>query len=150
MFNYTHTNKPVFDQNNQITHYQYMNGEIVKILAKSMNFTPVYIGHGFQEFGFQFPNGTFTGALAFLENGLADVLGNTFYMLERNTSNSVYLRSVRMKQLLLIIRAPEMKKSVLLAMLQSIDFPTKMVILVCYIMFPTILFLMLKFMPYEG
>lgn len=142
MLNYTLRSKAVFDKNYKITHFEYIDGEVVQILAKSLNFTPEYMSFGNKKFGYQLPNGTFVGSLAASEYGHADLLGNTFTIIDNNTTNSVFLTPILKIELFFVIRIPETSKSVLLAMMDTIDLKTKLLVLICLVLFPITLFIM--------
>lgn len=120
MFSYPLMSKPVY-KFEKISHYELLDGEIVQILAKYMNFTTIYITSDDYYHGFQMKNGTFTGGLAAVEYGLADLIANHRVMTDHNTSNAVFLKNFYFGRFFFIIRKSTTHKEVFLAMLESFD-----------------------------
>lgn len=144
MFDYPKSSKAVYDNESKIIRYDHIDGAVVHILAKFTNFTPVYMTYDENQFGFQLPNGTLTGSLGALEYGAADLAGVDLTHIDRNTTNAVYFRSLRTVKFVFVIRRHKSKKSIVTAMSNTVDFVTKLILLICLIAFPIILFLMLK------
>ena len=58
----------VYDSSGNITHYKYVNGETVRIMAEMMNFTPIYIqSDDGALLGSQIEDGSFTGNILFIK-----------------------------------------------------------------------------------
>lgn len=144
MFDYPQTSRAVYDSKNQIVRYKYSDGEVIQILSKYLNFTPVYVQYDKNLHGFQLPNGTFTGALAAIEYGFANLSGIEMVSIDRNTTNGVFLKSFRTLKFQFVIKKPRVTRSALLVMVNSIDIYTKIAILTCFSMFPILFYIKLK------
>lgn len=59
MFEYPMMSKPVLKNDNEISHYTLVDGEVVSILSRKMNFKPVYLKTDRTRWGSQLPNGNF-------------------------------------------------------------------------------------------
>ncbi len=137
--------KAVYNKDKTISHYEYIDGEIVQIMAKHLNFTPVYIkADENYKHGYQLPNGTFTGSLAAAEYWQADLIANHRVKMEYNTSASGFLDPILLGKFYYIIPNPPTTKEILFSMLKSFDFWTKFLFLVLLIIFPIALYFIYK------
>lgn len=134
----------VLNENGKISHFKYVDGEVVQIFIKKFNFTPIYLTNAANKSGFQLPNGTIINAIRVMEHEYADLAGNHYITLERNTTNTVYLRSLVISKYYFVILSPETKKSVLMAMAASVDFPTKFLVSTILLILPLLFYVMLK------
>uniref|UniRef100_A0A182J660 Ionotropic glutamate receptor L-glutamate and glycine-binding domain-containing protein n=1 Tax=Anopheles atroparvus TaxID=41427 RepID=A0A182J660_ANOAO len=72
--------------------YQYLDGEIVEIMRKQMNFTAEYIQLSYQDsVGFILPNGTPGGTLDMLERNTIDLAANSRYITHQPMRNLQYV-----------------------------------------------------------
>lgn len=134
--------KAVYDKNKKLSHFTYVEGELLLILSKMMNFTPIYDRlHEDQssKFGFQYPNGTFTGSLADVEYGYADLAMNAKLITDGyNTSKSIFLQPITMSRLSFIIRKRPTHKMLMIAIFTLYDTPSRIIAMTLSFLFPPI------------
>lgn len=127
-----------------ISHYELVDGEIVNVMSKYLNMTPIYMPNDGTQFGYQLKNGSFTGGLGQIESKAADLLANTRIMMDYNTSRSLFLRAVALGKYFFIIPSPDLKKEVLVSLVNSYDITLKVLFVACFIIMPMIMYLLLK------
>lgn len=134
--------RPIFKKNGEIIRYDYMDGEIINVMAKVMNFTPIYVSADpIAKHGYQLPNGTFTGGLAAAEYGYADIVANHRVKIEYNTTKVYFLKYITLGRFYFIVPNPPISKEVLVSMLMSFDLSTLIVSIVFLACFPVSLYL---------
>jgi hypothetical protein len=129
----------------KIVDFELVNGEIINIFAKQMNFTKIYVansgGHGHR-----FPNGTFDGGLGALESGAADIMGNLMMTFDYNTTNSVFLKPFAEEVFSFLIRVPDVQKELLITISESVDLLSR----ILYVSTVIICIFVLKFLMSFG
>lgn len=95
IFEYNGTALVQETKNGTPTRYMRMDGDIIHTLVQKMNFTPIYYPpeHG-SFFGSLLDNGSFTGSLAEVENGNADILANMRIILDYGQTESEFLTPI--------------------------------------------------------
>ncbi|XP_050091864.1 uncharacterized protein LOC126575280 [Anopheles aquasalis] len=84
--------KAVHFQNNSISHYQYLDGEMVEIMRQRMNFSIQYIELNYQEsVGFITSNGSLGGTLAMIEHNTIDLAANSRTIMQHPMRNLLYV-----------------------------------------------------------
>lgn len=127
------------DQNGKITNFSYVDGDTLSTIADLMNFTPIYerTHDDKDKYGFQFPNGTFSGGLADVEYGYVEIAANPkIISTSYNTSKSVFLQPITMVRLSFIIRRRETYKMLLVAIFNQYDTPSRVIVVCLYCLFP--------------
>lgn len=137
MFEYPMTSRVHYDDQGNVSHYSLADGDMVNTFSKLMNFTMTY-DDPTSGFGFQFPNGTFVGSLAEVEEGRADLAGNPKFIADYNTSNSLFLQSIASSQLSFIIRKRETRKVFAFLMFGIFDKPTAIIVFFLTGLFPLV------------
>ena len=137
MFDYPMTSKAEY-KHQKITHYSYVDGDTVSVLARVANFTPVFdkTSKDIYLFGSQLSNGTFTGALADVEYNQADLAGNPKLIANYNTENSVFLHPITMTRLSFIIRKRETKRVLMISPLSHFDIQSKVILVALAVLLP--------------
>jgi hypothetical protein len=108
MFEYLLLTQRVYDENQTIIGYKYLDGEIVSIIIKKMNFTPIYTNAECC-LGYQLPNGSFNKDLGSLENEEADLVGVQSISMDYNTTKSLYLTPISYGKFFFVVPSPRMK-----------------------------------------
>lgn len=123
IFEYPMVAEAKYDENGKLQQYLYADGEIIIILSKLMNFTPVFNNNSGNEgmYGYQLPNGTFVGSLGDIENNRVAFAANPMTIADYNTSNSVFLQPVTMSPLYFIIRNRPTRRVLSLAHFHQFD-----------------------------
>jgi hypothetical protein len=133
--------KAVYTGNHTLSHYDYIDGEIVQIMAKYLNFTPVYIeADQLYKHGYQLSNGTFTGSLAAAEYGIADLIANHRVRMDYNTTTALFLDPILLGRFYFLIPNPPTTKEVLISMILSVDLVTRILFLLFWLSFPILLY----------
>ncbi|XP_049548070.1 uncharacterized protein LOC125959294 [Anopheles darlingi] len=84
--------KAVRFRNNSISHYQYLDGEMVEIMRQRMNFSIQYIELNYQEsVGFITSNGSLGGTLDMIEHNTIDLAANSRTMMQHPMRNLQYV-----------------------------------------------------------
>ncbi|XP_035781861.1 uncharacterized protein LOC118461075 [Anopheles albimanus] len=84
--------KAVRFKNNSISHYQYLDGEMVEIMRQRLNFSIQYIELNYQEsVGFITSNGSLGGTLDMIERNTIDLAANSRTMMEHPMRNLQYV-----------------------------------------------------------
>lgn len=135
----------VLDDNKKISRFKYLDGEIVHTFVKKLNFTPNYLTSPFNKTGFELDNGTVINAVQAVENEFVDLIGNHYITLDRNTTNTIYLKTLVFSRYYFMISSPEIRKSVLLAMSATVDYPTKFLVSSLFLIFPLFLCILSNF-----
>lgn len=105
MFDFPMISKRETDENEEVIHYSYSDGETIKIIGEKMNFTVKYEESSDAiKYGFQLEDGNFTGSLGALENEEVDLLGNPRLIANYNTTKSLFLQPITMMRLSFIIK----------------------------------------------
>lgn len=145
IFEYGMKSVAVYDKSGKISHFTYPDGELLNSIAKIMNFTPVYLEReGKATYGFQFPNGTFTGSLAATEYGKADLVANPRLIADYNTKKSIFLRPITMTKLFFVIKKRETRRVIdifVFSKLDSFSFKSSMGLI---FLFPVVYWFVLK------
>lgn len=137
MSEYPMTSKAHYDGYGNISHYSYVDGDIVDTMSKLMNFTAVFSGAD-DSYAFQYPNGSLVGNLAEIEYGRADLAPNRKFITNYNTSNSLFLHPITTSQLSFIIRRRETRKVILMFLFDMFDKPSEAILLFLSTAFPII------------
>lgn len=85
--------------------YEYMDGELIYLLAERMNFTPIYIQDGDGvTYGKEEADGHFSGSLGAIENHKVDIAGNVRVITNLyRTRNLLFLRPIGSMKLVYIV-----------------------------------------------
>lgn len=142
MFDYPMQSKSIYE-NGTITRYEYMDGEIITIFIKKLNFTPIYISDN-ETFGVQLSNSSFTGALNYSETERADLIGNTRIIMNINTNRSLFLSSITFGRYFFVVPVMTAHREVLLSLVMTFDWYINALFLICFVIFPFILFTLSK------
>lgn len=143
MFPYGSISQPVYNERNEITGYKYLDGEIIKILAEKMNFTPIYFNKECC-FGSLLPNGSFSKDLGALERGEVDISGVQTITLDYNTKKSLFLNPIYYRKLFFLVPSPETKKEFLVSLINSFDVMSNIFITISVMIYPIILYFIHK------
>jgi hypothetical protein len=139
MIEYPAFSQRMYDENQTIIGYKYLDGEIVNIIIKKMNFTPIYI-NGECCFGYKLPNGSFIKDLGIIENDEADLVGVQSTSLDYNTTMSLYLTPISYGKYFFVVPSPRTTSEVLLSMINSFDFTSNALAFSLLITFPVVLY----------
>jgi hypothetical protein len=135
----------VRDSKEELSHYTYPDGEMLMSIAKHMNFTPVYLpNHDKEKYGFQFPNGTFTGSLAATEYGKADLVANPRLIADYNTTKSIFLQPITMTKLFFTVKKRETSRFIIITVFSKLDSTSRTVGIGLVLLFPVIYFITQK------
>ncbi len=94
------------DSNGNITNLKYMEGEILKIFSKLMNFSIDFVtltNSSSDKYGHKSENGTFVGSLGFVEYGKVDLLANTRIIANYGQTQSKFLHPIKTIKLHFIV-----------------------------------------------
>lgn len=137
IFEYDMKSIAVYDENGNISRFTYPDGELATSIAKFMNFTPVYLPlEGNSRYGYQLPNGSFTGGLAASEYGIADLVANPKLIANYNTSKSVFLQPITMTKLFFIIRKRVTLKHLIITVFNELDSVSRLIVVALAFIFP--------------
>lgn len=140
IFEYPMISKKILNKHGKVSHYDYVDGDTVSTFSKLMNFTAVYEFNCDSEFmhGFQYPNGTFVGSLAYVEQERVDLAANPKFIADYNTSNSVFLQPVNMASLTFIIRKRQTHRLLITSIFSQYDVTSMVVSLMLSFLLPLV------------
>lgn len=144
IFEYGMKSVAVYDDKGKISHYTYPDGELLNSIAKSMNFTPVYLENQKAKYGFQFANGTFTGSLAATEYGKADLVANPRLIADYNTTKSIFLQPITMTKLFFTVKKRETERIIIISMIYTLDLTSRIASVSLFVSFPLIYWIIHK------
>ncbi|KAG5671678.1 hypothetical protein PVAND_001866 [Polypedilum vanderplanki] len=122
LFDFPMVSKAVYDDNDQISHYSYVDGETIQIIGEKMNFTIVYVdSNDGINYGFQLEDGNFTGTLGLLEYDEIDLAGNPRLIANYNTKKSLFLQPIMMMRLSFIIKKRKTFKMLIIFIYSQYD-----------------------------
>ncbi|EAT34529.1 AAEL013241-PA [Aedes aegypti] len=91
-------------KNGKIVRFTYLEGEIVEIMKRKMNFTTDFVILPSQlSTGFVYPNGSLGGSLDLIERDQIDLAANSRIIYSYNISNLQYLRQLTTTKLIFIV-----------------------------------------------
>lgn len=124
--------EPVYDKNGALIRYKFVDGELLYHLSEKMNFKIEYYKEDFQDYGLEYPNGTFVGALQYVNDKLVEFSANTRILAKYNTTNCVYLRPLYPVPFVFVVpRRDPARISLNISILSSYDNPTKIIFISC-------------------
>jgi hypothetical protein len=122
IFEYPMLSKIERDEEGNLDHFSYVEGDTLQTLAKVMNFKPKYVHTLTNTHGYQLDDGKFIGDLAEVEMGNVELVANARFISDAyNTSHSVFLRPINMLKLQFIIPNRETKKFIILSVYSVFD-----------------------------
>ncbi|XP_058811280.1 uncharacterized protein LOC131676176 [Topomyia yanbarensis] len=94
----------VYSKDKKLLRFEYLDGEIVDIMKRMMNFTTNFVILPSQlSTGFVFPNGSLGGSLDLIERHRIDLAANTRIIHSYQTTNLQYLRHLMTTKLVFIV-----------------------------------------------
>jgi hypothetical protein len=145
IFEFPMVSKPEYNDEGKISHYSYVDGEQLSVIAKSMNFKPIYDETFTAKYGFQFPNGTFVGALAEIEYERVELLANPRLISDLyNVTKAAFLQPLAVLPLSFIIRKRKRQKLIMISIYSQFDTPSKIISITLTVLFPIIYTLISK------
>lgn len=145
IFDYEMKSLAVYDDNGDLTHYTYPDGELMSAVANCMNFTPVYITilDG-PKYGYQLPEGSFTGSLGDVEYEMVDLAANPKLIVDYNTKKSVFLTPVASTKLFFIIQRRITSKVMMITVFSELDYISRIIAMSLFILFPIVYMVVTK------
>lgn len=129
----------VYDELGRIKSYTYPDGELIESIAKCMNFTPVYKTILTKpKFGYQLPNGSYTGSLAETEYERVDIAANPKLISNYNTTKSVFLQPVAMTKLFFIVKRRSTSKIIVVSLFSELDNMSTVIAVALTVAFPIV------------
>lgn len=145
IFEYEMKSLAVYDENGDLSHYTYPDGELMSAVAHCMNFTPVFITilDG-PKYGYQLPEGSFTGSLGDVEYEMVDLAANPKLIVDYNTKKSVFLQPVAATKLFFIIQRRITSKVMMITVFSELDYISRIIAMSLFILFPIVYMVVTK------
>lgn len=141
IFEYPMISKAERDESGKISHYSFVDGDTLSTIAKCMNFTPLYdrLFEDEATYGFQYPNGTFTGSLADIEYDRVELVANPRLISDAyNTTKSAFLQPIATFRLSFIIQKRKAYKLMMISIFGQYDEASKIISISLSVLFPLI------------
>lgn len=146
IFDFPMTSKAEYDRNGRLSHFSYVDGQVIECISKILNFTPIYIiSPDNNKYGYQLLNGTFTGSLGAIEYDKADLVANPRLIANYNTTKALFLQPITMVRLFFIIHKRPTFKVLMISMFNQYDNASKIMSIVLIVLFPLIYLLINRF-----
>ncbi|XP_055522551.1 uncharacterized protein LOC129716736 [Wyeomyia smithii] len=96
--------QPIYNKNKTLVRFSFLDGEIVDIMRRRMNFTAEFVILPSQlSTGFVYPNGSLGGSLSLIESGQIDLAANSRIIHIYQTKNVQYLQYLMTTKLVFIV-----------------------------------------------
>lgn len=142
IFPYPLVSKPVIDGNSKVLRYSYVDGANIDIIAKVMNFTPVYLEPSLSPtYGYRFPNGTLTGSLAALEHDKADFVANARLITDYPTTKAIFLQATTTARYKFIMHKQKRRRELMLHLTWEFDTKAQVICVIASCSFPLLYYL---------
>lgn len=126
MYKWAAYSAPVFNKSNpnQILRYSLLDGELLNLFARHMNFTPIFIGG---------KNNSFEGSLRAIENNKADIASNSRIIANYNTEKTVFLRPIDLVELRYMVPKRHSLRALNVFVYSLFDFQTSLTMISVFI-----------------
>lgn len=137
MFEYDMKCVAVYDEEGELSHYTYPDGELLMSIAKAMNFTPDFVPNlDGAKYGALIFDGSFLGGLADTEYDRVDIAANPKLISDYNTKKSVFLFPIGTTKLFFIIQTRPTSRHITATVYGQMDHISQVLAILMMILFP--------------